>query len=294
MKASSVNFTHLSKVFWPELGYTKGDLIEYYQSVGETMLVYLKDRPANLLRHPNGIDGQSFYQKDMSTIDLPQWSKTIAVYSESNQKDIDYYVIEGMDSLLYLVQLGCIEINPWSSRTESLDYPDWAVIDLDPDGVDFAQVVEVALEVKRVCDRLGIECYAKTSGKTGIHVFIPTGAKYSYEQVRQFSELIASLVHQSTDPLTSLIRDPKKRKGKIYIDYLQNRESQTLSAPYSVRPVPAASVSAPLKWEEVNKKLRPSDFTLKNMPERLKSVGDLWKPVLSAGVDLASALAHLE
>lgn len=288
-----VSFTHLEKRFWPELGISKGDLVDYYKNVQDTMLPYLLDRPCNLLRHPNGPKGKSFYQKDMQSLKLPKWAKTVSVYSESNQKKIEYFVINCPDSLFYLVQLGCIEINPWSSRRGSLDSPDWAVIDLDPEGVEFTRVVEVALEVKKVCDNLKVPSYAKTSGQTGIHIFIPTGAKYSYPQVRQFSELIAHLTHQTTGPLTSLIRSPAKRQHKIYLDYLQNRESQTLVAPYSVRPSAEATVSAPLKWEEVNYNLRPQDFTLKTMPARLKEVGDLWKPVLEPGVDIRAVLKQL-
>lgn len=293
MDNSRVKFTNLNKIFWPEKGYTKGDLVNYYKKVAPVMLPYVKNSPCNLLRHPNGIAGESFYQKDMPTQSLPGWVKTIEVYSQSNKKDINYYVIDSIDSLLYLVQLGCIEINPWSSRVDSIDNPQWAIIDLDPDEVPFEQVVEVALEVKKVCDQLNLPCFPKTSGQTGMHIFIPVGGKYSYDQIRQFSELIANFVHQSTSAITSLVRNPSKRKNKIYLDYLQNRESQTLAAPYCVRPTKEATVSTPLRWEEVNKKLKPTDFNIRNVPDRIKEQGDLWNKVLGPGIDLAIVLSKI-
>jgi bifunctional non-homologous end joining protein LigD len=287
--AARVTFTHEDKVFWPERGYTKGDLINYYQQVSEVMLPYLQDRPCNLLRHPNGYQGKSFFQKDMGST-APEWAKTVSVYSESNRKNIDYFVCDGLDALLYMVQLGSIEINPWSSRLPSLDKPDWAVIDLDPEGIEFPDVIKTAMVVHDVCEELHIPSYPKTSGKTGIHIFIPMQAKYSYEQVRQFSELLANIVQSRLPEITSVERNPRKRQHKIYLDFLQNRESQTLAAPYSVRPILDASVSAPLHWDEVKPGLTPSQFTIKNMAARLQSVGDLWQPVLGSGVDLQQIL----
>lgn len=286
-------FTHKDKVFFPEKNYTKGDLIEYYDQIGATMLPYLKDRPCNLLRQPNGYTGSSFFQKDMKDT-VPEWVRTEAVYSESNKQELHYYVCDSKEALLYMVQLGCIEINPWSSRLKKLNKPDWAVVDLDPEGIGFDKVIEVAKVVHAVCEELGVPNYPKTSGKTGIHIFIPTGAKYTYEQVRQFAQLIASLVHDRTVKLTSLERDPKKRQHKIYLDYLQNRESQTLAAPYSVRPTKEASVSTPLHWDEVNSRLKPANFTIENLPDRLKQTGDLWGPVLGPGVDLKKTIKGLE
>lgn len=282
-------FTHQDKLFFPEKKYTKGDLIEYYETVSKYMLPYIKDRPCNLLRQPNGYKDQSFFQKDMKD-SVPEWVTTETVYSESNQKDLHYYVCDSQQALLYMVQLGCIEINPWSSTIKHLDKPDWAVIDLDPEGIGFGEVIKVARAVHDVCEELGIQNYPKTSGKTGIHIFIPMGAKYTYGQVRQFAQLIATLVHQRTAKVTSLERDPKKRQHKIYLDYLQNRESQTLAAPYSVRPTKDASVSTPLKWDEVKAGLSPAKFTINNMDSRLQQVGDLWGSVLGRGINLVKVL----
>jgi bifunctional non-homologous end joining protein LigD len=282
-------FTNSDKVFWPEHGYTKGDLIEYYGTISDIMLPYLKNRPHNLLRQPNGYKGKSFFQKDM-TDRVPDWVETVTVYSESDERNLKYYVCNNKEELLYMSQLGCIEINPWNSRVDNLKKPDWAVIDLDPEGIGFDKVVDVAKVVHQLCEELKIPAYPKTSGKTGIHIFIPMQARYSFEQVRQFSELLANLVHQRTKKITSLERDPKKRQHKIYVDYLQNREGQTLAAPYSVRPTKEASVSTPLHWDEVDKSLDPAIFTIKNMDKRLKDVGDLWQPVIGKGVDLTKAL----
>lgn len=289
---SRVKFSHSDKIFWPELGITKGDLLDYYMAVGETMLPYIKDRPESLLRQPNGYKGKSFFQKDVAGT-VPDWARTIKIYSESNQKDIEYFVAENLEDLQLLVQLGCIEINPWSSRVNSLDRPDWVVIDLDPEGVEFTDVVRVALEVKKLCDEIKISSYPKTSGKTGIHIFIPTGGKYTYDQVKIFAEIMANIVQQRTADITSVERSPKKRQHKIYIDFLQNRKGQTLAAPYAVRPTKEASVSAPLDWDEVNNKLSPANFTIKNMTKRLKSAGDIWQPVLGKGIDIEKAIDNL-
>lgn len=287
--ADRIKFTHPDKIFFPDHGYTKGDLLDYYLNISDIMLPYIKDHPCNLLRQPNGIKGQAFFQKDMAG-SVSDWVKTVSVYSESNKKDIHYFVCDGLEALAYMVQLGCIEINPWSSRLKTLHKPDWAVVDLDPEGIGFDKVIEVARTVHEICQELDIPSYPKTSGKTGIHIFIPMGAKYNYEQVRQFSEIIVRLVYERLPDFTSLERDPKKRQHKIYLDYLQNRESQTLAAPYSVRPTPEATVSTPLRWKEVNSHLKPTNFTIQNMPARLQKVGDLWQPVIGKGIDLKAAL----
>jgi bifunctional non-homologous end joining protein LigD len=289
---ATVEFSHLDKVFFPKTGITKGDLIDYYRQMGERMLPYIKDRPHSLLRQPNGIGGQAFFQKDFSH-PPPAGIKTTPIYSESNQKEINYLVCDSVDSLLYMVQLGCIEINPWNSRLKHLAKPDWVVIDLDPEDISFDEVIKVAQVARELCQELKIPAYPKTSGKTGIHIFMPLNAKYDYEQAKQFGQLLATLIQQRIPETTSLVRSPTKRQGKIYIDFLQNREGQTLSAAYSVRPTEVASVSAPLHWDEIKKGLDPSDFTLKNIFKRLDSVGELWYPVVGKGIDLAKILKSL-
>lgn len=284
-------FTHLDKVFFPKHKYTKQDLVDYYIAVGEYILPYLKDRPCSMLRMPNGITGDAFFQKNNDH--LPTWVASADVFSESNHEDLHWIVGDTIETLLYMVQLGCVEINPWNSRIDTLDNPDWIVIDLDPEGVTFDQVIEVAHVVHEVCDEWGIPTYPKTSGKTGIHISIPMHAKYTYEQAKNLAHLVVLEVNKRSPQLTSVERMPEKRKHKIYLDFLQNREGQTLAAPYSIRPTPDASVSTPLHWDEVKKGLRPSDFTIHTMPERLKRVGDLWRPVVGKGIDLAYILKKI-
>jgi bifunctional non-homologous end joining protein LigD len=291
-KNDKLKFTHLDKVFFPKAKITKGDLIDYYQSVAQLMMPYVKDRPHSLLRQPNGIAGEGFFQKDMDH-SPPDWVNTKAIYSESNQKDIHYLVPQNEEHLLYMVQLGCIEINPWNSRVKNLTKPDWAVIDLDPEAIDFKYVIQAALEVKKLCDELKIPSYPKTSGKTGIHIYIPLSAKYDYDLTKKFAQNLANLVHERTQKFTSVLRFPQKRQGKVYLDFLQNRQGQTLAAPYSVRPTEASSVSTPLHWDEVNSKLKPGNFTIKNIQKRIDKVDDIWKPVLGKGVDIKSILRNM-
>lgn len=292
-KSSRVNFTHLDKIFFPARSYTKRNLVEYYQRIGPKMLKYLQDRPHSLLRQPDGVEGKSFFQKDVGDMP-PEWVTTQAVFSESNQKQINYLVCDSVDSLLYMVQLGCIEINPWNSRVQNLENPDWIVLDLDPEDIGFEAVIKVAQTAHEVLSELDIPSYPKTSGKTGIHIFIPLNAKYTYDQTKQLGELLATLVHERIADITSLERSPSKRKGKIYIDYLQNREGQTLAAPYSVRPTPEATVSTPLNWDEVNSNLNPRNFTITNTFDRLNRVGELWCPVVGKGIDILKILAKLK
>lgn len=292
MSSSKLEFTHLDKVFFPKHKYTKGDIIEYYRAIADYILPYLKDRPHSLNRHPNGITGESFYQKNNPH--LPEWMLHADIYSESNQEDLRWVVGKDLDTLLYMVQLGCIEINPWNSRVGHLDKPDWIVMDLDPEGIGFKEVVKVAQTVKKVCDELKITGHPKTSGKTGIHIYIPLHAKYSYDQAKNLAHLIAIQVHQREPKITSVERMPEKRKHKIYVDFLQNRQGQTLAAPYSLRPTPDATVSMPLHWDEIKPSLKPTDFTIKNAIKRLEKTGDLWKPLLGKGVDLSKIIKNLE
>ncbi len=291
LQMGRLKLTHLNKVFFPETKITKGDLVEYYKSVANFILPYLKDRPHSLLRHPDGITNEAFYQKNIEK--PPKWLKTTVIYSESTDENVRYLVGSDLDHLLYMVQLGCIEINPWNSRLDKLNKPDWLILDLDPEAVGFNKVVETAKVVKTVCDELKIPSYPKTSGKTGLHIYIPLQAKYTYKKIRQFAKILASLVHERAPDFTSLERLPKKRRNKVYIDFLQNSEGQTLAAPYSVRPTPGATVSTPLHWDEVNAKLEPQQFTIKNIDRRIDKVGDLWKPVLGKGINIKKLLAGL-
>ncbi|MGE5431506.1 MAG: non-homologous end-joining DNA ligase [Syntrophomonadaceae bacterium] len=286
--------TNTDKVYWPEEGYTKGDLINYYKSVSEYMLPYLKDRPHTLLRHPDGIKGESFFQKHMGNT-VPEWIKTIKVAPESGRKEIDYLVCTNEESLLYMVNLGCIEINPWFSKVKKLRYPDFMVIDLDPLEVSFDTVVETALAVREViADEAKAKCYCKTSGATGLHIYIPLNSKYEFEVSKEFAHLIARVVHEKLPGTTSLERSPDKRKGKVYLDYLQNKTGATVAAPYSVRPGPGAPVSTPLSWDEVKRGLDPMEFTIKTAHKRLKKLGDIFMPVLGQEINIVKCINNLE
>lgn len=295
MKKSEQNeleLSNLDKIFWPKEKHTKGDVVEYYRSVSKYILPYLKDRPESLNRHPDGIEGKSFYQKDLNG-QAPKWLQTKTVYSESEDRDIKYMLCQNEKDLLYMANLGCIEINPWSSHIKKLDYPDYAIMDLDPQNIAFDKVVEAALAIKKILDAADVKNFCKTSGATGLHIYIPLGAKYNYDQARDFTHLIAIMANKLLPKTTSTERNPNKRKGKIYLDYLQNRRGQTLASAYSIRPRPKAPVSTPLKWVEVKKGLDPSKFTIINTTARIKKYGDLWKGTLGPGIDMQKALKKL-
>jgi bifunctional non-homologous end joining protein LigD len=193
-----------------------------------------------------------------------------------------------------MANLGCIELNPWNSRISHLDNPDFLLIDLDPLEVDFPNVIETAIAVKEILDEIEVGGHCKTSGATGLHIYIPLGAKYSYDQTRQFAEIIANLVNKRMPKITSVERSPEKRKGKVYLDFLQNRRGQTLAAPYSVRPKTGAPVSTPLKWDEVKIGLDPRQFTMRNIFNRLGRIGDIWKPVLGEGIEMGKIIQKIE
>ena len=287
-----LKLTNLKKWYWPKEKITKGEMLNYYYNIAEYILPYMKDRPQSLNRFPNGINGESFYHKNMGG-KVDSWLKTFKRFSESSGEPKDFLICTNTASLIYMANLGCIEMNPWHSRVQTPLYPDWSVVDLDPGEISFDKVIETAQVVHQVLNSLQIPSYPKTSGSTGIHIYIPLGAKYNYEQSKQLAELIANLVHEELPSFTSLVRDPRKRKDKIYIDFLQNRPIQTICAPYSVRPKPGATVSAPLHWDEVKKGLQISHFTMKNMMGRVKDAGDLFHGVMGKGIDLNKVLKGL-
>ncbi|MES2809258.1 MAG: DNA ligase D [Bacteroidota bacterium] len=280
-----LKFTHLSKVYWPEDGITKRDMFNYYYRIADYILPYLKDRPMSLNRFPNGIHGPSFYQKDVKG-KAPDWVTKTFPYTNGEGEHKEYLVGSDESYLLWMASLGCIEMNPWFSRVQSPDNPDYCVIDLDPDKHTFDQVIEAALEVKKVLDALGVPSYPKTSGSTGMHIYIPLGAKYDYDQSQMFAKIVVSLVHKQIPDYTSLERMVSKRKGKMYLDFLQNRPGATIAGPYSLRPKPGATVSMPLAWDEVKPGLTMRDFTIHNTFDRLKETGDLFTGVLGDGINL--------
>jgi len=283
-----LKFTHLSKLYWPEDGITKRDMFNYYYQVAEYILPYLKDRPQSLNRFPGGIHGPSFYQKDVRG-KSPDWVRTFP-YTTSEGEDKDYLVGHDEATLLWMASLGCIEMNPWFSRIQSPDNPDYCIIDLDPDKNTFDQVISAALEVKKVLDAIDVPSYCKTSGSTGMHIYIPLDSQYDYDQSQMFARLIVNIVHQQIPEYTSLERMIKNRNGKMYLDFLQNRPGATIAGPYSLRPKPGATVSMPLHWDEVKPGLTMKHFTIHNSVARLKKEGDLFKGVLGKGIDLEKTI----
>ncbi len=267
-------------------------MLNYYYQVAPYILPYLKNRPQSLNRHPDGITGGSFYQKDVKG-KAPEWIKKFAYRSESEQRDKEFMVCTDEASLLYMASLGCIEMNPWSSTVAKPDYPSWCIIDFDPDTNSFSQVVEAARVTYQLLKSMDLECCCKTSGSTGIHIYIPLASKYTYELSKEFARSLVTAVHKEIPKFTSIERPTAKRKGKIYLDFLQNRPQATLAAPYSLRPKPGATVSTPLDWEELKKGLKMQDYTIKNVLDRIKQEGDLFKPVLGRGVNLTKAMKTL-
>ncbi|MDB5246957.1 MAG: ligase [Segetibacter sp.] len=288
-----LKFTNLGKVYWPKEGYTKRDMLNYYYQVAPFMLPYVKDKPQTLNRYPNGIDGKTFYQKDVKG-KAPEWVETFPYHSYTDGRDKEFAVITDEASLLYVAGLGCIEINPWSSKTATPDNPDWCIIDLDPDKNTFEQVIETACVTKQILDAIEVPAYCKTSGSTGLHIYIPFGAKYDYEDSKEFGRALAKLIHGQLPDYTSIERKVSDRKGKMYIDFLQNRPQATVAGPYSLRPKPFAPVSMPLHWEEIKPGLQIKNFTIKNAMARVKEQGDIFTGVLGEGIDLQKALKNVE
>lgn len=285
-----VTVTNRQKIFWPEEGYTKGDIIEYYNKIADYILPHLKNRPLSLKRNPNGIRDEGFYHKDAGE-NAPAFVDVFKINSESSKKVIDYIVCNNKATLLYLANLGCIEMNPWNSTMQKPGAPSWMVIDLDPSPKNtFKQVVDAALATKTILDKAGVKSYCKTSGASGLHVYVPMKNKYDYNTVKDFAHIIARMVVEMLPGFATIERSLQKRGDNIYIDYLQNRTGQTLASAYSLRPVSGATVSTPLDWKEVNHQLHPSDFTIQNIFSRLKKKKDLFKPVLTSGTDIEKAL----
>ena len=285
--------THLEKVYWPGEGTTKGDLVEYYWRVSEWILPYLKARPQALNRHPDGIEGKNFFQKNLAQTP-PEWVKTVDLATESERKTIRYLVCENRDTLLYEANLGCIEINVWSSSVPRLESPDYIVLDFDPLETSFPSVVEAVLAAKAFLDEMAIPAFCKTSGATGLHIYIPLAPRFSYEQARKLAHLVCLVVNRRYPDLTSLERSPAKRKGRVYLDYLQNRNGATMASPYAVRPREGAPVSMPLDWRDVTAKLDPLDFNIRTVPARLAKKGDAWRGLFKKRLDLAAALTRFE
>ena len=285
-----VPFSNLDKIFWPDEGYTKGDLIAYYRGIAEWLLPYLKDRPVVLTRYPDGIEGKSFFQKNAPR-SVPEWVRIERLWSEGSQREISYFIVEDTETLLYIANMASIPLHIWSSRVQSLEQPDWCILDLDPKGAPFKHVVMIAEAIRALCNDIDLPCFVKTSGSTGLHVLIPLGRAYTYEQSRSLGELLARVIVGKLPNIATVVRSLDGREGRVYVDYLQNGHGQLLVAPFSVRSLPSAPVSMPLKWREVTSKLAIRRYTIKNAKKRMRSLKtDPLRDVLDLGPDLNAAL----
>jgi bifunctional non-homologous end joining protein LigD len=288
-----VAFTNLGKVFWPAEGYTKGDLVDYYRAVAPWMLPYLRDRPLVLDRYPDGITGKSFYQKNAPATAAGR-VRTVAVRGEGSGREIDYFLCDDAESLLYLVNLGAIPFHVWSSRVQTLDRPDWCILDLDPKTAPFVHVVEIARAIRELCGEIEIESFVKTSGGSGLHVLLPMGGLFPHEQTRQLAELLARVIVTRLPKIATTARAIPARGGRVYVDALQNGRGKLLAAPYTARPRPGATVSTPLDWSEVDERLEVGAFDIKTVPQRLsRRQTDPLLPVLTHQPDLARTLELL-
>lgn len=287
-----LKLTRQNKVFWPTAGYTKGDLVGYYRDISPWLLPYLLDRPIVMTRYPDGIDGKSFFQKDAPT-HLPDWVRRERMWSEHTQRQIDYLLAEDAQTLMCIANMASIPLHIWSSRIGSLTRPDWCVIDLDPKGAPFEHVVRIAIAVGALCDEIGFPAFPKTSGSTGLHVYLPLGGQCTYEQSRMIGMLIAKVIVAQLPDIATVERKIDKREGKVYLDTLQNGHGQLVVSPFSVRPRPGATVSTPLLWEEVVPGLDPGRFTIRTVLPRVTAMGDPMRGVLDANPDLGAILAAL-
>jgi bifunctional non-homologous end joining protein LigD len=288
-----VKFSNLDKVFWPHEGYTKGDLIAYYRAIAPWLLPYLEDRPVVLTRFPDGITGKSFFQKDAPGF-IPDWIRTERMWSADTQREIDYFVCDDEESLLYLANLGTIPLHVWGSRVATLELPDWCILDLDPKDAPFPHVARIARAVKELCDEIALPVFIKTSGSTGLHALLPLGRQCTYEQARTLGGLLARVIAAELPDIATITRQVGKRGARVYLDYVQNGHGRLLVAPFSARPLPGAPVSMPLAWDEVTPELDIRKFTIESAPARMRRLkDDPLRPVLDLKPDLVSALERL-
>ena len=286
----TVRLTNLDKIFWPQEGYTKGDVVAYYLTVADQVLPYVRQRPLTMKRMPDGAFGDFFYAKQAPS-HTPGWITTAPVEAIRSGARIDYVVPTDRASLAWLANLGCIELHPWHSRVESLGAPDYAFFDLDPFGVDFAAVRDVALHVRAVLDQLGLRSYPRTSGATGMQIYVPIDAVHAYGDVRAFVERCCALINQADPRRTTMAWDIDRRDGKVFLDHNMNTEGRNIAATGSLRPEPAAPVATPLTWDEVAGDVVPTDFTIATFGPELVARSALFAPVLAGGQRLAPAMA---
>jgi len=293
-----LKLTNLDKLFWREEGITKGDLIAYYRAVAPVLVPHLKDRPFTMKRYPDGWDGNHFFQKDAPK-HMPEWIPTRRFMASTREtprkrRPINYALVNDELALLWMANMGCIDMNTWYSRVDKPDRPDWVLFDLDPSpDVGFRETVQVALLVKEALDALKLVSFAKTSGSEGIHILVPIERRHTYADTREFSEIIASAIATTHPKLATTEWSKKKRRG-VLIDSNQNGEGKTIASVYSVRPKPGAPVSTPLRWEEVDESLDPAAFTMDVVRARVAKHGDLYEGVLKTRQSLGAALRALQ
>jgi bifunctional non-homologous end joining protein LigD len=270
-----VKLTSLDRVYWPEEKLTKFDLLCFYLKVADHIMPYLKDRPAILQRWPRGINAPMFFQQDLDS--APEFIKTVRLTNQEG-RDLDYGVFTTVASLLHFVNLGSIEQHPWHSPTKHLDQPDWIAIDLDPKKAPWENVLQVALTVKEVADEIGLDVFPKTSGSSGLHIYMPLKPANDYEKVAEFARLFATEVAQRAPRIATVERTIAKRAAtQVYVDWMQNARGKTLAAVFGARAKPKATVSMPLTWKQVSQGVKITDFTVTNVPELLKKKGgDPW------------------
>lgn len=291
--APRVTISNPDKVFWPEHGYTKLDLIEYYRSISPWLLPYLRDRPLVLTRYPDGIHGKWFFQKNAPPF-VPDWIKTELMWSEHESREVEYFVCNDEDSLAYVANLATIPLHVWGSRLSALPHPDWCILDLDPKEAPFEHVITIAQRIHALCDEVGLPNYCKTSGSTGLHVLVPLGGQCTYEQCRMLAQILGKIVASQLRDIATAERSKRARHGRVYIDYVQNGHGRLLVSPFSVRPKKGAPVSTPLLWDEVKSGLDHQALTIANVPKRMRDLGhDPLRPVLTGRPDLHAALAAL-
>jgi bifunctional non-homologous end joining protein LigD len=278
----AVQLTNLEKVFWPKLGITKGDLLRYYASISSVLLPHLRDRAMVMKRYPNGASGKWFFMKRAPS-PRPEWIETCAIEHASGSV-IDFPMMQDLASLLWVVNLGCIGLNQWYARCDDVDRPDYLHFDLDPvPGASFARVRETALLVREALEALGMTVFAKTTGSSGIHLYVPIARGPLQKRVWTFAKEFARVMESRAPKLvTAEYRVAHRPRGRVLVDYNQNAWGRTLASVYSVRPSPRAAVSTPVTWAEVESGIEIDDFRIDNVPTRVKKFGDLWKPLLAA------------
>jgi bifunctional non-homologous end joining protein LigD len=277
-----VRLTNLRKLFWPELGFTKGDLLRYYASVADVLLPHLRDRAMVMKRYPHGAAGPFFFMKRAPS-PRPAWIETCAI-DHGSGKVIDFPVIQNLASLLWVVNLGCIDLNQWYAPTDDVDRPDYLHFDLDPGaGAPFERVLEAGLVLREALDTLKMPSVVKTTGSKGLHIYTPIVRGPVQKEVWTFAKALGrELASRHPALLTAEYRVAKRPAGRVLVDYNQNAWGRTLASVYSVRPHPAAAVSTPVTWTEVERGIRIEDFTVTSVPARVRKIGDLWKPLLRA------------